>query len=68
MKLANATRLECHRCENNMNGGCGALETTTWLKKYTQCPFLATKERLAADKALLQKAIEEGRVDPKRYG
>lgn len=64
MKPINAARLECHRCENNMNGVCGALESTTWLKKYRECPFLCTKERLAEDRAKLRKAIEEGRVDP----
>lgn len=64
MKVTNALRLECRRCESNVNGQCVALETTTWLKKYKQCPFLATKERLAEDRRLLQKAIEEGRVDP----
>ena len=67
MKQINAGRLECHGCENNMDGLCGALETTTWLKKYKQCPFLCTKERLAKDRELLRKAIEEGRVD-KNYG
>lgn len=67
MKQINAGRLECHGCENNMNGVCGALESTTWLKKYKVCPFLCTKVRLAEDKAKLRKAIEEGRVDPS-YG
>ena len=67
MKVHNAMRLECQRCENNKDGQCGALETTAWLKKYRNCPFLATKERLEADKKLLEKAIKEGRVDPS-YG
>jgi hypothetical protein len=37
------------------------------MKNYEECPFLITKEKFEADQALLRKAIEEGRVDPK-YG
>ena len=40
---------------------------TNWIKK-RECPFLATEARLLEDKQKLQKAIEEGRVDPKQYG
>lgn len=68
MKVANAVRFECRKCENNMNGVCSALESTGWMKKYKQCPFLCTKERLAEDRRILQKAIEEGKVDVRKYG
>ena len=40
---------------------------TNWIKN-RECPFLATEKRLLEDKQKLQKAIEEGRVDPRAYG
>jgi hypothetical protein len=67
MKKDTANRPECWLCVSNRGGECITLESTGWMKNYEECPFLITKEKFEADQALLRKAIEEGRVDPK-YG
>lgn len=62
-----AERSECHYCVSNIGGRCIVLVGTYWIKD-RECPFLATDRRLQEDKEILAKAIQEGRVDPKKYG
>ena len=62
-----SNRPECHYCVSSVGGRCIVLMGTNWIKN-RECPFLATEKRLLEDKQKLQKAIEEGRVDPKQYG
>lgn len=63
-----ADREDCKECVANIGGKCKTLRETYWLKPQYECPFLATKTRLEKDAELLRKAIEEGRVDPEKYG
>ena len=60
-------RPECHYCVSSIGGRCIVLMGTNWIKN-RECPFLATEERLKRDKEILDRAIREGRLDPKAYG